>query len=327
MLPVVHTNPLVAMLFILGGAVLGLALALSDWKSKFTIGGIIASLGGPLVSTLAKNVETVKEFLIGNSLLTPILYALDIAFGVFISALVLGTMVVFAANLVSSKRAGDPEAFVRAVRRAVAVFGGGLYRYLTIPPDREAQNRIDELERHRTIVSLLHTTLTSEVACRAHGRQHFADSINAAGRVLLQHSFGESPTLQRFRMAFYERRGDRLECLVPINSGTWTAHSMEGFDTGRSFMGAAVAADRPMVYPRDKKSKVPFVKRKTANYKSFVAIPVPCGSRDSQNFGVLTVDYVEQDGVFTPLRMDELVLFSQLVRSLYLLNVKGANDE
>lgn len=323
----IHPNPLVALATVLCGLILGMALALSNWKSKLTIGGIATAASGAVTSISAEKFAALKQFIEGTTLLTPLLYGLDIAMSVFLVALGASTCFVFSVNFIRNKRRDDPEAFVKAARRAVSVFGSGLYAYAIAPPDLVSANKISELEKHTYVLRLLQKTLVHEIALQSHSLQHFMDSFDAVGRLLLQFSFGDGPDLQHFRMAFFERRGDRLEYLKAINNRDWTAHSMVGFDVTRSFMGYAISLDRPIVYPKDKKWNVPFSKRKSVRYKSFIILPVPCGQSGISNLGAITVDYTGNASVFTDRRIDELFALSQLVQAMYLLNVKGDKHE
>ncbi|MGD0337964.1 MAG: hypothetical protein ABSB78_04185 [Bacteroidota bacterium] len=326
-LSAIHPNHLIAVATILCGLIFGFTLALSDWKSKFTIGGIITTVSGSLTSFTGDKVAAVKQFLDGAKLFTPILYGLNIALIVFISSLFLSTIIVFTANFLRNKRINDPEAFGKAARRAFTILGNGLYRYVTAQPDLVAANRIRDLEKHINVLSLMHKTLVSEIRCHQHSVQHFKDSVDAAGRLLLQYSFGDSPELQQFRMAFFEQKGDRLEYMIAINNRDWTSHSMRGFDVNNSFVGQAILTGRPLIYPKDKKFNAPYLKRKSSRYKSFIAVPVPCSQSDVPNIGAITVDYTGKESVFTELRIDELFIMSQLIYVLYILNIQGNKNE
>ena len=322
MFPAIHPNALIALATVLFGLILGIALALSDWRSKFAIGGIIGTFAGPLASLTADKVSAVKQFIDSSTLVTPLLYCLNIALGMFVLTLVGGTSVVFLVNYLGTKRRNDPEAFIKAARRATAILGSGLYHYVTAPPELAAANKIRELEKHIDSICLLHNTLANETSTPTHSVQHFKDSVNAVGRLLLQHSFGESPDLQHFRMAFFHRQRDRLEYMVAIDNGDWTAHTMEGFDLDSSFLGIAIRENRPLIYPKDKKFRMPYAKRKQARYKSFLAVPVPCGHKDKRNIGAITIDYTGKHTIFTELRINEAFAFAQFVFALYLLNVE-----
>jgi hypothetical protein len=326
MLQLIHPNWLVATTAIVCGVVLGIALALSDWKSKFTVGSIVTTISSAIASITAEKVKALKDFLASTTLLPPMLCGFDIAIVTFLFTLITGALLVFVVKYLPAKRAGDPEAFVRAVRSGVAVFGSGLHRYITAPPDLAARNKIRALEKHRDIICLISKTLAREVAEPLHSQQHFDDSVSAIGRLLLQTAFGDGPDLQHFRMAFFERQGDRIEYRIAINNGDWTAHSMKGFTVKGSFIGEAVRLDRPLVYPRDKKWGVAFSKRSKVRYKSFVALPVPCGRGAEENVGAITVDYTGTDDVFAELRIEELFALTQLIHSFYLLNVRGGPD-
>jgi hypothetical protein len=326
MLNAIHPNTLIAVGTILFGLILGFALALSDWKSKFTIWGIITTVTGSLASVTSEKIAVVKQFIEGSSLLTPILYCLNIALGIFLLSLLSSTIIVFIANFLKYKRTNDSEALVKSTRRAFMIFGSGLYRYVTAQPDLVAINKINDLEKHINVLALMQKTMVSEVRCDQHSEQHFMDSIDTAGRFILEHSFGESPKLQNYRMAFFERKSDRLEYLIAINNQDWTSHSMKGFDINKSFMGQAILSNRPLIYPKDKKFRAPFSKRKGV-YKSFIVMPVPCSQSNIINIGAITVDYTGKDSVFTELRIRELFALAQLVYVLYILNVKGDKNE
>lgn len=319
----VHPHPLVASATILVGLLIGLALALSDWKSKFTIGSIVAAGGSGVASFTGEKFAVVRQFIEGTFLLTPLLLALNLALVMFLGSLLCGTAVIFTVGYVSAHRRNDPEAFVRASRRAFAVFGGGLYGYITAPPELAAANRIRELEEHKDFLALLNKTLVREVAGSLRSVQHFNDSIEAIGRTLLRHVFGDGPDLQRYRMAFFTLKNDRLEYMLAINNHDWTSHSMVGFEVSECFMGQALKADRPMVYPRDRKRRAPYVERKGSRYKSFVALPIPCGLGATRHVGVVTIDYTGSHEVFTDLRTEALFAFGQLLCTFYQLNVQG----
>jgi hypothetical protein len=205
----------------------------------------------------------------------------------------------------------------------VTLFGHGVLHYATTAPDLLGQARINELERRNDALWLLQKTLVKEVVGESRGRAHFVDIVTTLGHLVIQHTFGDGTDLQHYRMAFFEKRGDRLEYLVTVNNGDWTAHSMVGFNVTDSFMGEALSQRKPLIYPRDKKWRSKFVKRQSARYNSFIAIPVPCDNSQEAQIGILTVDTVEKDGVFSASRVESLVAFSQLIAALYALNPTG----
>lgn len=323
----IHPNPLVALCVVLFGTILGFALSLSEWRSKLGFTTIGTSLVSILTSLTADRLTTVKDFIASTALLTPILLTLNIFLATFLLSLLVSSVGVFGANLVRGRRAGDREAWAKAVRKGVAIFGNGILHYATHSPDRVAEARIKELSTLNDILWLIHKFLVAEVAAAAHGREHFIDEVKALGHMLLQHTFGDGTDLQHYRMAFFERRGDRLEYLVTVNNGDWTSHSGQGFDIATSFMGEAIRRRMPLVYPKDKKwQRVPYAKRKRARYKSFIAIPTPCDHSVDECIGVLTVDSTNNHEVFTEPRVEGLVAFVQLVYALYLLNIPGGID-
>jgi hypothetical protein len=322
-LSAIHSNPLVAIAAILLGVIFDLSLALSDWKSKFTIGGIITTLGGAIASFTAGKIDTLEKFFEENTLVIPILYTLDIALIVFLLALFFSTIIIFCVNYIRGKLKNDPETFVKAGRRAFSIFGNGLYHYVVSEPDLVSANKIRDLEKHIDVLTLIQRTMVQEVNNLHKSEQHFKDSVDAVGRLLLQYSFNDSADLQKFRMAFFEIQNDWLEYKVAINNRDWTSHSNNGFESSKSFVGHAIMLDKPLIYPKNKIRKIAFEKRKDSRYKSFIAIPVPCGQGSDNSIGAITVDYTGGDSVFTELHIEELFSLSQLVYMLYVQNIKG----
>jgi hypothetical protein len=324
MLESINSDTLLTIAMILLGLTIGIALAFSDWKSKFTIIGIITPFLGFVTSITAERIQAVKLFIESSILISPALLCLNIALGTFLLTLIISSCVVFWINFIPRKRKNEPDAFYKAMRRAIVVLGRGLYHYVTVSPELAANTKIQELEKHIDIISLIHNTLFKEVSYNkhTHNRQHFIDSVNALARVILNRSFNDSLDLQKFRLAFFQQQGDRLEYMVTVNNGDWTAHSMQGFKLNDSFVGFALKENRPLKYPKDKRIGTPYVKRKHSRYKSFIVVPVPCSQKNISNIGAITVDYIDKDEVFTELRIDELFAFAQFIYALYLINIK-----
>jgi hypothetical protein len=304
--------------------ILGFALALSEWRSKLGL----TSLGTSLVTSLtADRLKVVKEFIASTALLTPILLTLNIFLATFIVSLSVSSVGVFTANLLRYHRTRDPEGLARAFRKGVAIFGYGILHYASNSPDRAAETQIKDLSTQKDVLWLLQKTLVGEVATTAHNLEHFVDVVKAVGHMMLRYTFGDGTDLQHCRMAFFERRGDRLEYLVMVNNGDWTAHSGEGFEVGPSFMGEALRRRTPLIFPKDKKLlRGPYVKRKRVRYKSFIAIPTPCDHTANECIGIVTVDSTQKHEIFTATRVEGLVAFAQLVYALYLINVTGGNN-
>jgi len=318
----IHPNPLVAPAVLLVGLVLGLALAFSDWRSKLTIGSIIGTAVGSLGSVTVERVAVLQQVLDSSGMIKPLLLGLSVAFASLLIALVGGAAIVFAWNYVEGKRAGDPEAFLRAGRRGFTIFSTGLHSYTTASPDLVAANEITDLRTHQDVRTVLFKTLLAEAANPQRSEQHFRDVMESTARLVLMTAFGEKPDLQHFRLAFFRRTGARLEYQLTVNNRDWTAHSMRGFDEGSSFVGSALKEDRPLVYPRDKKRRS-YEKRKASRYKSFVAMPVPCGEGTGKHVGAITVDYTGAPEAFTERRIETLFSLAQLFYAFYLMNVEG----
>lgn len=326
-LTAIYPNPLVAWLTFLIGIVLGIGIALSEWRTKAGFGALFTGGASILASLTSDKLSAVKAFVASTTLLTPLLYCLNITIIVFLTVLIGGSMIVFGVNYVPARRRNEPEAAVKAWRAAFDAFCGGLHRHVMASPDLTARNRIRELETNATILSLINQLMAREVANPNRSERHFLDEVEATGRYLLRHLFGDDATLQHYRMALFARKGERLEYWVVVNNGDWTAHSQIGFNLASSFAGEAITRDRPLIYPRDKKFRTKFTKRKYARYKSFIAIPVPCRVQAQPAIGVLTVDYTGTDKVFTEARIEALFAFSQLIHALYLLNCRGGNHD
>lgn len=320
----IHADDAIRLLAVLVGVVIGMSLAFSDWRSNFTIGGIFATLAGAISTPIINNVETVQRIVEQSGIVRPAIMTLNIALMTFLTLIFSGALVVFFASYIPARRSGDPEASYTAWRLALSALMGGLNKYALVPPHVEAANTIRDLEKHNNIIQTIQRVLAQECTSSARSFQHFKDTVEATGRVLLQFCFGDSASLQHYRMAIFESRAGKLEYLVAINNRDWTAHSMRPFDATNCVMGEAIAQNRPLVYPRNRKWRTKYAKRPGTRYRSFVAIPIPCGpGAPGSNIGALTVDFTGADAVFTDRRIAELYAFAQLVHSLYVLNGGG----
>lgn len=323
----IHPHPLVGSIALLGGVFLGLGLACSNWKSKLAMGSMITAAVSFIGSLTTDKWAIVEKVVNETFLLTPVLLLLNIAFVTFVILIGIGTFTVFVSNYISAKRKGDPEALVLSTKRALTVLSSGLREYVTESPDIVARNKIKELESSNDVLEVLYKILVAESSSTSHSKQHFEDVIAAAGRTLLQTVFGEGAELSHYRLAFFLVQGDRLEYCVTVNNNDWTAHSRNGFDIAKCFMGEALKRDQPLIFPKDKARKVSFDKRRDSRYQSFIAVPVPCGMGNNAHVGIVTVDYTGTDEVFTEKRRDLLFAFSQLVFCFYKLNMAEAKND
>jgi hypothetical protein len=319
----IHPNWLVASLSILFGVSFGLALAFSNWRSKLTISGVIASATGLIPSLTPDKFEVVKGVVAETALLTPVLVALNLTFFIFLGTVIGSASIVFLTNYVTCKKAADPESFLKASRRAFTLFEGGVITYLMSNPDQLAMNRIRDLGVKTDILNVMFKTMAGEVIKNAPGAQHFRDVTEATGRVILQTTFGLGPDLGGYRMAVFllDTNKEKLEYAVSINNRDWTQHSGIGFNVSECFAGQALKQDKVLVYPRDKARKMPYVLRESTKYRSILAIPIPCTQGRDKHIGVITVDYTGKHDVFTPDRVEILFNFSQWVYAFHRLNV------
>jgi hypothetical protein len=144
--------------------------------------------------------------------------------------------------------------------------------------------------------------------------------MESAGRYLLHSLFGDGPELSQYRLAFFEKVADKLEYRLTVNNHDWTSHSEQGFALNGSFMGEAIRARKPLVYPRDKKRKMKYEVRSDCRYKSFIAVPIPRGAAAPACVGVLTIDYVGEDSVFTEEKIEIILAFAQMLYAFYFKN-------
>lgn len=319
----IHPIALVALLALMLGGSLGVALALSEWRSRLGISTLVSSTLGTTASLTAPKIAVLRDIFATLSLVTPILVVFTALFLSFWAMLLVGGATVFVSNALRGSRAKDPNAIAAAGKKAVTLFGNGILHYATNNPERAAEARLAEFKIRNTVLWLLQKTLVGEVARSRHSPSHFVDTVAALGHTMLQYCFGDDADLKHFRMAFFKLEADRLEYCVTVNNGDTTSHSGRGFVAADSFMGEALNCRQPLIYPKHRKWRGRYVKRKQARYKSFIAIPIPCDHAAGDLVGVLTVDSTEKHNVFTASRVESLVAFSQLIFALYVLNMQG----
>jgi hypothetical protein len=306
---------------VLLGLILGAGLAFTKWTSSLAVGTLATSGLSTVVSFTQDKISAVRDLLQNMTIMWPVILGLNTFLVTFISTLVFGATIVFARNFYTLQRVGNPEAWAIAGQKAATLFSTGIHAYLSFDPAASIGAERQRLEKYNDVRDLFLKTLSKEIPRGSHNPEHFKDSVDALGRIVLQTIFDAGPDLQKYRMAFFLLNNDRtkLDYCVAIDNGDWTAHSLTGFTVATSFMGEALRRNQPMVYPRDKKKKVPFEERKSAGFKSFVAIPVPCS--EDKNIGVITVDYTGGQEVFTEGRIEILFGLCQVVYSLYSLNI------
>lgn len=319
-LHLIHSSPWVSVLTLCLGLMLGVALALSDWKSKLTLTSIITALASLLGPVTKEKYEIAEGIFQKYQLIRPILVGLNIAAGTFVCLIAIGTIVVFVSNYIARRRQQDPEALTIAIRRCLTILSSGLHQYVINSPDVQARNKIASLERDKDITSELLKRLVNEVRDTNSSSQHFQDTMEAAGRYLLHSLFGDGPELSQYRLAFFEKVGDKLEYRLTVNNHDWTSHSEQGFSLHGSFMGEAIKARKPLVYPRDKKRKMKYEVRSDCRYKSFIAVPIPRGASAQACVGVMTIDYVGDDSVFTEEKTEIILAFAQMLYAFYFKN-------
>lgn len=311
---------------ILLAIVLGIGIASVRWTSALSMTTLVTNLGGAIFNVTKDRLEVLSG-LFGNGIFVEsiLLFSTWVA-GTFLCVLFAGTLSVFTLNVYQGTSAKDTDALGKAGKRAFTFFTTGIYDYVTSNPDAVTAAKINQLESAQTLLETFLVGVANEILLRNHGRQHFQDALNTMGRTILMTAFHESAKLEHYRMAIFLFSPDRkkLEYEVRINSGNWTAHSQEGLDVTGSFGGEALRMDSPLIYPRDKKIlKTPFQKRPNARYKSFIAIPIPCGQGPANHIGLLTVDSTEKAEAFTTSRVEILFNFTRVIHALHSLNAEG----
>ena len=319
-LQLIHNSPWVSVLTLCLGLMLGVALALSDWKSKLTLTSIITALASLLGPVTKEKYEIAEGIFQKYQLIRPILVGLNIAAVTFVCLIAISTVVVFVSNYISRSRQQDPETLTITIKRSLTILSSGLHQYVINSPDVRAKNKIASLERDKDITSELFKRLVNEVRDTESSAKHFQDAMESAGRYLLHSLFGDGPELSQYRLAFFEKVADKLEYRLTVNNHDWTSHSEQGFALNGSFMGEAIRARKPLVYPRDKKRKMKYEVRSDCRYKSFIAVPIPRGAAAQACVGVLTIDYVGEDSVFTEEKIEIILAFAQMLYAFYFKN-------
>lgn len=318
---------------ILVAMILGIGIACVRWTSALSMTTLVTNLGGAIFN-ITKDRLDVLSGLFGNGVFVEsiLLFSTWVS-GTFLFVLFLGTLSVFGLNVYQGTQANDTDTFGKAGKRAFTFFTTGIYDYVTSNPDAVTAAKIAQMESAQTLLETFLAGVSNEIQLKNHSRQHLQDALYAMGKTILMTAFHESAKLEHYRMAVFLLSSDRkkLEYEVRINSGNWTSHSQNGLDVEGSFAGEALQRDSPLIYPKDKKIwRTPFQKRPNERYKSFVAIPIPCGQGQTSQIGLLTVDSTEKDEVFTASRVEILFNFTRVIHALHSLNVErtgGPNEQ
>lgn len=305
--------------------VLGIGIASVRWTSALSVTTIVTS-GVGAIFNITKDRVDVLSGLFGNGVFVEsvLLFSTWVS-GTFLCVLLIGTVSVFGLNVYQGTQANDPDALGKAGKRAFTFFTTGIYDYVTSNPDAVTAAKIKQMESTQTLLETFLAGVTNEILLKNHGRQHFQDALNTMGRTILMTAFHESAKLEHHRMAVFmlSRDREKLEYEVRINNGNWTAHSQEGLSVAASFGGEALRMDSPLIYPRDKKVwRSHFQKRSNERYKSFIAIPIPCGQGHASHIGLLTVDSTEKAEVFSTSRVEILFNFTRVIHALHSLNAE-----
>ncbi len=325
-----HENVLIVVFCVAVGMIAGIAMAISDWRSKLGFTTILSAGYTAITQWSKDDFKNIKNVISETGAISPLFVALNSALLTLFLVLFAAFVAVFTINLWNGKRNGDPHFFVTALKRGFSVVAAGLWSYHGDSPDIKSRREIDKLERRVlimdntiSIIEVFIRNLANETISNKKSRQHFVDVMEAQCSFLLTHMCGEGPGFEKFRLAIFEKSGNLLEYLVTTHKNVWTGHSKVGFAIDKCFMGKALEYDRPLIYPKEKKRKFPFEKRENARYNSFIVVPIPCGYGRDAHVGVLTLDYVGDDKIFDETKRNILIAFSQVIYAFYILNNLG----
>jgi hypothetical protein len=132
--------------------------------------------------------------------------------------------------------------------------------------------------------------------------------------------FEEGDLLEKYRAAFFERKGNTLLFVVAAdNKGSGHEFGGQPLDLDTTLAGKAFTNNEIYVFPKDKKvgyKKLPGESR----YKSFIVVPVPYkpSSLEAERIGVLSVDGVDENAPFqADFQKRLLIYFSNVIATAY----------
>lgn len=310
------------------GMLVGFGVVFQGWFKQTSIVGFVAWIGTQIASAI-RNQEATEAAKRMVSLAVS-LHLVDGAYWFMWGAVAssfgtfaLGSVAVYLSAYKECRRLKRPDAVALAGSRVMYFLVHGVKPYLAQysmgASDARDSFRTKRLNLHELL--LLH--LRRLVVAGKVSEQAFKDASELLGASMLTLLFEPTGAMADFRLAVFRSTpdGKQLTAIVTVSRGDWRAHSPLPLERDASFLGSALEAGEPLVYPRDKKRRK-FQKRGKSRWKSFLVMPIPCGT-SAERWGAVTVDHAGDDSIFTQERVEAVRDYSRFVEVLYSLNVTG----
>lgn len=313
-----------ALIFIVGMLV-AFGVVFQGWFKQTSIVGFVAWIGTQVASAIRNQeaTEAAKRMATLAVSLHVVEGANSFMWGAATSALgtfLFGAGLVYYSAYVEHRRQKRPDAVALAGSRAMYFLVHGVKPYLAQfsmgASDAREWFRTKRLNFHELLLLHLRRLV---VAGRVTERE-FKDACELLGASMLTLLFEPTGVMSDFRLAVFRCTpdGKQFKPIVTVNRGDWRAHSPEPLQRDGSFLGSALQAGEPLVYPRQKKGQK-FQKRGKSRWKSFLVMPISCDP-SGERWGAVTVDHAGGDEIFTQERVEAVRDFSRFVEMLYALS-------
>jgi hypothetical protein len=306
------------------GVLVGFGVVFQGWFKQTSIVGFVA-WGAAQIATAIKNKEATEA----AQRMVSLAVALHLVEGAYwflwgavassFFTFALGSTLVYVSAYRHSRRRKLPDAVATAGSRVMYFLVHGVKPYLA----QFSMGASDARESFRTkrlnFYELLLLHLRRLVVSSKMSEREFRDACELLGASMLTLLFEPTGAMSDFRLAVFRCTPDakQFKPIITVNRGDWRAHSPEPLQRDGSFLGSALQAGEPLVYPRDKKGQK-FQKRGKSRWESFLVMPVPCDPA-VERWGAVTVDHAGGDSIFTQERVEAVRDFSRFVEMLYAL--------
>ena len=309
------------------GILVGFGVVFQGWFKQTSILGVLSWVGAQVATAIRNQdaTEAAKRMVslaVGLHIVEGAYWFMWGAVASSFFTFVLGSVLVYLSAYKQGRRLNLQDAASTAGSRVMFFLVYGVKPYLAQfsmgASDAREWFRTKRLNFHELL--LLH--LQRLVVSSRLTEQEFKDACESLGASMLTLLFEPTGALADFRLAVFccTTDGKGFKPIVTVNRGDWRAHSPEPLLREGSFLGSALQAGEPLVYPRQKKGQK-FQKRGKSRWKSFLVMPVPCDS-SLQRWGGITVDHAGGDNIFTAERIEAVRDFSRFVEMLYALRTK-----
>jgi hypothetical protein len=182
-------------------------------------------------------------------------------------------------------------------------------------------------------INTVNQFVTEDIKSGRTGQNQFKFFLATQLRAFVVMFFEEKEILDRYRAAFFERRGDQLIFVEGAdNRGTENEFSGKPLGLNTSLGGKAFIDNRILFFPKDSEAGYqPFDSE--SHFKTFVVIPVPYkpSSTVDERIGILSIDSVEENPSFEgEFQKRLLIYFSNVIagtHSVYLAKATGGGSD